>query len=36
MFLSGFLSGDTNGDMQANFEVYLVDVDALVASDFYF
>jgi len=36
MFLSGFLSGDTNGDMQANFEVYLVDVDVLVASDFFF
>ncbi len=35
MFWSGFLSGDTNGDMQANFEVYFVDVGALYESDFF-
>jgi serralysin len=35
MFLSGFLSGDTNGDMQANFEVYFVGVDTLYDSDFF-
>jgi serralysin len=35
MFLSGFLSGDTNGDMQANFEIYFVGVDTLYESDFF-
>jgi serralysin len=35
MFLSGFLSGDRNGDMQANFEVYFVGVDTLYDSDFF-
>jgi serralysin len=35
-FLSGFLSGDTNGDGAADFQVYLVDVETLFASDFFF
>jgi serralysin len=35
MFLSGFLSGDTNGDLQTNFEVYFVGVETLYDSDFF-